>query len=101
MGHGVTYPHASKRRERLDGLVHKLGNERITVLLQLLALQLPAQFLDRFSRVDDPELPHKHNHGIYDGRVALELMYSLLADLIQEVVEWRTKEKNLQNLNWH
>lgn len=50
----------------------------------------------RITAVLDSGNPHNINQRCL--RCALEVVNNIAADLLQEVVEWRTEDKHLQNL---
>lgn len=94
----MTAAHAGETRELSDSVIDKLGGKGFTVLLEFLALEAPLELVNRHSRIDHLELAHKHDHGIEERSLAIEAVGSLLADLIQEVVERNAVNQNLKNL---
>lgn len=94
----MTTAHACETRELSDSVIDKLGSEGFTVLLEFLALEPPLELVNRYSRIDYLELAHEHDHGIEERSLAVEAVDSLLADLIQEVIERNAVNQNLKNL---
>ena len=94
----MTAAHAGETRELANGVIDKLRSKSFAVLLEFLALEAPLELVDRDSRIDDLELAHEHDHRIKKGSLAVKAVNSLLADLIQEVVERNAVNQDLENL---